>query len=194
MVDKVELIKQALKAIGKDSQIFVSTFTPVALKGGKKNPMQNKVFKQNKDMEIALFGYGKHPEYADFVRAQMIAEGKDPAEFTGGKRAWGEEVRGTPFLKHNDTFYLRYIALASGKVKYFHKLDDGTFKEIAKNEIIGLDDKPEEEKPSNPDTTQGKIETKIIVRTNKVENLRSIRVDSGIMLLGAPEVLLEKAQ
>lgn len=144
--------------------VGIDMLTDVKLKGGKKNPMQGRVTKLVTGATVMCFANGKSNAYNNMVKRRLIEEGKDAADFELGPRAWGERIKGTPFITHKGNVYLEVIFMNSGKTQYFL---DG--KPIAPADIEGLE-KPRE-------GTQGGLENKVIIRTPQLSSIMAMRVN-----------------
>lgn len=89
------------------------------LAGGKSNPMQGRVTRVSTGTNAIISQDKNSSLYYNMVRRRMEAEGISEENFTPGVRRWGERIKGTPILHHNDKFYLACIILKYGKVEYF---------------------------------------------------------------------------
>jgi len=105
------------------------------------------------------------------VARRLTAEGKDPASFVLGERAWGTRVPNMPIIEHfkdgATAYYLEVIFLKPGVVDYFI---DGA--PIAKSDIVGMADKEEGE--------QGGLDNKVIIRSFKADSITEVRVDGKV--------------
>lgn len=152
------------------SFVSLDTETTPTLKGGKKNPHQGRVTKRITGSQVMVFQNKTTNGYANMVARRLETEGKDPASFQLGERAWGERIENLPVVRHVKDgvtkFYVEVIFLKSGTVEYFL---DG--QPIDKSEVIGLEDK--EERASG----QGGLENRVIIRTFALDSIRKIRVN-----------------
>ena len=165
-------IKETINKIKGTSFAGIDTMVDVKLFGGKKNPMQGRVTKLTEDSNVIVFSNVEHSPYEAMVKRRMLAEGKDPAEFTVGKRAWGSRVDRSPFIEHNGKYYLEVIFKNSGKSSYF--LDGNP---IEKEMIEGLENpKQKESDEDEEDKAQGGISEKVIVRTYSLDSIKGLRV------------------
>ena len=148
--------------------VSIDTVTNVPLKGGKTNPMKDRVQKRCKGHNVILYANCKVNGYAAMVRRRLVAEGKDPQDFQLSPRAWGERLKGYPLVIHMKDgvlkFYFEVIFIKPGVTEY---LLDGT--PIAKEAIIGLNESEEGE--------QGGLENKVIIRTYALDSIERIRID-----------------
>lgn len=151
-----------LSALNGNGFVGVDTETVPVLKGGKKNPMQGRVKKVVSGSQCQMFQNKYLNGYEEMVRRRLNAEGKNGTDFQLGSRAWGSRIEGLPLVEHKGKYYLELIYQNSGNVQY---LLDG--EPIAKEEIEGLDDKPE--------GAQGGLSDKVIIRTIALENVRGLR-------------------
>ena len=165
---KIETLAAALENVSGASFVGVDTLTVVALTGGKANPHKGRITKAVTGSSVMVFQNKTTSAYADMVARRLAAEGKNPAGFELGPRAWGERLPSSPIVRHEKggitLYYLEVIFLRSGAVSY--SLDGET---ITKSEIIGLADKVEGE--------QGGLENKVIIRTFGVDSIIALRVD-----------------
>jgi len=145
--------------------VGIDSETAVLLTGGKGNPMQGRVTKRTVGSNVMLFTYKTTNAYDNMVKRRLEQEGKDPASFQLSPRKWGTRRTDAPFVDHNDNVYLEVIFLRAGTSSYYL---DG--KPIAKADIIGLKDKPEE-------AEQGGLENKVIIRTYSVESIKAITIN-----------------
>ena len=136
----------------------------VKLKGGKSNPLQERVEKKVSGSEVLIYNKYDKNGYEELVKEQMIKEGKDPSEFALKPRAWGKRIENTPFVEHNGKYYIECIFNKSGKSEY---LVDG---EVYEDDIEGLPVKKVNEE------SQGGIEKKIEVRTFSVDSIEKIEL------------------
>lgn len=166
---KFETLKEQVEAVRGTTFAGLNTFTQVKLKGGKKNPMQNRVTKRTERANVMLFSNTKDSGYVSMVKKRMIAEGKDPDTFEPKPRRWGTRIGNSPFIEHNDKKYLECFFISPGKSTYY--LDD---EEIDKEDIEGLDIKPKETEAQKE--SQGGIEDKVVIRTFDVNSIESITI------------------
>lgn len=147
--------------------ISLDTETVPTLTGGKSNPHQGRVVKVSRGASVMVFQNKNSNAYENMVNRRLIAEGKDPASFTLGERAWGTRIAGTPFIEHKGETYLEVIFLKAPKETVYFL--DG--KEVNASEIQGL-------KKDEPNAdSQGGLDNKVIIRTFKCDSIKTIRVD-----------------
>ena len=164
-------LKEALSAIEGTTVAGLDTLTDVKLKGGKKNPFQGRVQKRTVGAEVIVYNDSAVNVYANIVKKRMLEEAKDPETFELKPRAWGERIDNSPFIEHNNKYYLECIFTSPGKSVY---LVDGV--ETPKEEIEGLEtDKKVSE------TSQGGIEDKIILRTFSLDSIIELRIGENII-------------
>lgn len=144
----------------------IDTISEVKLKGGKKNPFQNRVFKKTEGSVIILTNTPEHV-YSNMVKKRLVEEGKDFKEFTLQPRAWGSRIANTCFIEHKDEKYLETIFVSAGKSTY---LVDGVETEPSEIEGLELDKKVNE-------NSQGGLDNKVIIRTYKLDSILNIRVN-----------------
>jgi hypothetical protein len=106
--------------------------------------------------------------YENMVQRRLVAEGKDPASFELGARAWGTRVPNMPIVEHFKDgvtkYYLEVIFLKPGKSVY---LLDGA--PIAASDIEGLATAEAGE--------QGGLENKVHIRSFAADSITELRVD-----------------
>ena len=160
-------MSDVLASLSGASFLAIDTEVVVALSGGKKNPMKDRVTKLTTGSRVQVFQNKKINGYDAMVRRRLEAEGKESDSFVLGPRAWGVRVENMPIVTHNGENYLEVIFLKAGTTEYFL---DG--KPIDKKDIIGL-------KESGAAGEQGGLsdESKVIIRTYKFDSIRQIRHD-----------------
>ena len=142
--------------------VGLTTETNIKLTGGKKNPMQGEVTKRTVS-SVQIFTNQNGSAYAAKVQRGLDNEGEG-STFKLSPRTWGERVEGTPFVTHKGTDYLEVIFnKVIGTPEYFR---NGT--PIAKDAIEGLP-------KAKPESKQGGLEDKVIIRTYKFESIKEIR-------------------
>lgn len=144
----------------------IDTISEVKLKGGKKNPLQNRVFKKTEGSVVILTNTPEQV-YANMVKKRLVEEGKDFKQFELKPRTWGERIGNTCFIEHKGEKYLEVLFVSSGNSSY---LVDGV--ETKPEEIEGL----EIEKKINVES-QGGLDNKVIIRTYKTDSVLNIRVN-----------------
>ena len=162
-------VKEIFADVRGTAFIGIDTLSNVALKGGKKNPLQGRVQKKVEGSNV-MIAFGDGSVYENLVKRRMIAEGKDPETFVLKSRAWGKRIDGTPFIEHKDKHYLECIFKHAGNVTY---LVDGV--ETPAEEIECLDLRSDEPEEKETDEGQGGIENKIIIRTYSLDSIQHIR-------------------
>ena len=146
------------------SFIGLDTVTTPKLTGGKKNLMQGRIEKHMDGASVMVFQNKNSNGYENMVNRRLEKEGKNPATFNVGQRAWGERVDGMPIVTHKGDDYLEVIFLKAGEVRY--TLDG---QPIEYSDIEGM-------KPAS-DSSQGGLEDKVVIRTFKADSIKTIRVD-----------------
>lgn len=157
-------VTKMLEGKNGDIHFELDTVTSVKLTGGKKNSLQDRVTKRTVGAEAFVNIGGNGSTYEKLVRENLEKEGKDPSEFELKPRAWGKRIDGTPFVQHNDKYYIECYFLKSGETVY---LVDGS---VTDEEIEGL---PEKKVSEN---SQGGLEEKVIVRTFSLESIERLQV------------------
>ena len=168
---KLEQIKELLESVKGSTFAGLDTLTSVTLKGGKKNPMQNRVTKKTTGANVILFSNTEHNPYEAMVKRRMEAEGKDPETFEVKPRAWGTRVGHSPFIEHKGKYYLEVIFRSSGTSEFFL---DG--EPIAREDIEGLDDESSDKVKETEAASQGGISEKVVLRTFAIENIQELRL------------------
>lgn len=162
---QLEDIQPILERIKGVTFASMDTRTKVALKGGKKNPMKDRVWKVSKKHRVMLFTNSNSNGYENMVRRRLEKEGKTMS-FDVAPRPWGQRIPGTPLVEHKGKYYIEVIFLASGSIEYF--LDDD---QISEGDIEGMPITPEDS------GRQGlEAENKVIVRTFALESIEAIRL------------------
>lgn len=159
-----EKLRSFVEGVNGTTFVGLDTMTVPKLKGGKKNTMQGRVEKVTLGANTMIFSNTSCSGYENMVKKRMVAEGKDPAEFTVGKRAWGTRVGNSCFIEHNGKHYIEVFFISPGETQY---LLDG--KQIEKADVEGLT----ETKPS--ESSQGGIENKVVIRTFAVDSILAVR-------------------
>lgn len=165
---------EAVSNINGASFIGLDTLTEVKLTGGQKNPQQGRITKRMIGASVMAFQNKNINGYEAMVQRRLVAEGKDPASFVLGERAWGTRIPNLPIVEHTDkhgdtSYYLEVIFLSPGDTFY---LCDG--RPIKESDIIGLP-----KAKDNPDA-QGGVDNKVIIRTFKADSITEIRVDGKV--------------
>lgn len=153
--------------INGNTKIAITTETVPVLKGGKANPMKDRVIKRMEGGQVMIFQNKKVNGYVAMIGRRLVAEGKDPSTFVLGPRQWGVRRENMPFVDHinkeGPQVYLEVIFLKPGKVTYYF---DGEL--IPKSLVQGLDDKEEGE--------QGGLDNKVIIRSFNIRNIKEITI------------------
>jgi hypothetical protein len=157
-------VTQIFSNVSGNTIIGLSTKTKVALKGGKKNPMQGRVVKVMRDANVMVFQNKNTNGYANMVARRLEKEGKDSSTFQLSPRVWGHRIAGTPIVEHKDKKYVEVIFLASGEVSY--ELDG---KPIGRDKIVGLE-------VGESDPSQGGLDNKVIVRTFAEDSITEVKI------------------
>lgn len=163
-----EMVENILTGASGD-KFFLTTETNVKLKGGKKNPYQDRVTKrtENSLVQIASATSDDETPYVSMIRNRLVEEGKDPESFEVKPRKWGVRIEGTPFIENKGNYYLECIFEKAGNVTYFL---DGIDVIDDPNEILGF----EEKKPMAAES-QGGIENKVQIRTLSLDSVKDIK-------------------
>lgn len=160
----LEDIQDLLGKINGATFAGLDTVTSVALKGGKKNPMQGEITKHCYGHNVMLFTNKKNSGYDLMVRRRLEKEGKDPSTFILGALKWGQRLPNSPIIEHNGKYYIQVIFISAGAVEYMR-----SGWPIEKLNIEGLDEKPES-------ADQGGLDNKVIVRTYALDSIKAIRI------------------
>jgi hypothetical protein len=164
----------AFSNVNGASFVGIDTMTTVALRGGKSNEQQGRVTKRMTGAQVMVFSNQKTNGYEAMIQRRLEAEGKDPASFSVGPRAWGTRIPDMPIVEHTGKdgvtkYYLEVIFLRPGRVEYF--LDGLSTHKAA---IQGLDEKDPGE--------QGGLENKVVIRTFAAESITAVRVDAKVFV------------
>jgi hypothetical protein len=152
----------------------LDTQTTVTLLGGKKNWQQGRIYKRCLGNRVMLFSNKQVNGYEAQVKRRLEAAGLDPNSFVLSSLPWGERISGTPLITHKDKVYLQCVFMKPGNVRYFISDDNGDFYTIAKEQILGFNDKSGSEH-------QGlERDSQVIVRTYAADSIRCIRAFSEI--------------
>lgn len=161
----------AFQNVSGASFVGLDTLTEPKLTGGKANPMQGRITKRMTGASVMVFQNKNTNGYEAMVQRRLAAEGKDPASFVLGERAWGTRVPNMPIIEHFKDgathYYVEVIFLKSGHTDY---MLDGV--PIAKQDIIGLQDKE--------DGGQGGLDNKVIIRSFAASSVTAVRVDGVV--------------
>ena len=155
----------ALKDPKGGTFVGLDTETVVTLRGGKKNPQQGRVTKRVTGSRVMCFSNSNTNAYAAMVQRRLVQEGKDPAAFELGPRAWGERVPDSCFVVHRGSYYLEAIFLQAGSVQYCL---DGV--PVPASSIEGLPETREQ-------TGQGGLENAVVIRTYALESIVALRAN-----------------
>lgn len=164
-------LQNILANVNGNSFISIDSVTEVKLKGGKANPFQGRVTKRMTGASVMVFQNKKSNAYENMVQRRLVKEGKNPASFVLGERAWGKRIPETPFIEHKGGIYLEVIFLKPGKTEL---LVDG---KPYTAEIPGLETVEVDE------DSQGGLHDKVIIRTFKEASITAVRVDKQEFVL-----------
>lgn len=166
-------VEQALQNVSGGSFVGIDTLTDVKLTGGKKNPHQGRVTKSMTGAQVMVFQNKNINGYEAMIRRRLEAEGKDPATFVLGERAWGQRLPNSPIVVHKKEdgtrYYLEVIFLRAGEVEY---LLDG--KPIAANAIQGLPVVDRDPK------AQGGLDNQVVIRSFGLDSITRLRIDGQV--------------
>jgi hypothetical protein len=164
-------VLNAIANVSGASFVTIDTVTVPKLTGGKKNPHQGRVQKFMTGANVMVFQNKNSNGYENMVNRRLIAEGKDPSNFTLGPRSWGTRLENMPIVEHTKDgtvkHYLEVIFLKAG-ASYF-TLDGNV---VPASSIQGLQESAEGE--------QGGLSDKVVIRTFDVENITQIRADGQV--------------
>ena len=168
---KYSQLINAVANINGASFVGLDTHTDVTLTGGKQNPHQGRVTKKMTGATVMSFQNKNFSAYEAMVQRRLTTEGKDPAAFVLGERAWGTRVPNMPIVEHfkdGDTkYYLEVIFLTPGEVTYY--LDGNP---VPASAIIGL--------KKGTAGEQGGLENKVILRTFAADSITELRIDGQV--------------
>jgi len=161
----------AFSNVSGASFVGIDTLTQVKLLGGKSNPHQGRVTKRMVGASVMVFQNKNINGYDAMVRRRLAQEGKDPASFELGVRAWGVRIPNMPIVQHEKDgqvkYHLEVIFLKPGVVEYL--LDGATINE---RDIVGLQSSGEGE--------QGGLDDKVIIRTFAADSIVEVRIDGKV--------------
>lgn len=161
----------AVAQINGASFVGLDTHTDVKLSGGKSNPMQGRVTKRMIGATVMSFQNKNFSAYEAMIQRRLTAEGKDPAKFVLGERAWGTRIPNMPIIEHfkdgQTRYYLEVIFMKPGVTAYY--LDGAP---VTKADIVGLVDGETGE--------QGGLENKVIIRTFAADSITELRIDGKV--------------
>lgn len=163
---KLSTAQDAFGQLAGGTFVGLDTLTPVSLKGGRANPQQGRVTKRVTGSRVMCFSNQNGSAYEAMVRRRLAAEGRDPATFEVGPRAWGERLVGTPFVHHRGAYYIEVIFLGAGQVEY---LLDGVV--TSRSEIQGLDER------AASSEGQGGLENRVVLRTYALSSITALRAN-----------------
>lgn len=160
----------AFQNVNGASFVGIDTLTEVKLAGGKKNPHQGRITKRMTGASVMCFQNKNVNGYEAMVQRRLLQEGKNPASFELGQRAWGTRIPNMPIIEHfKDGFvhyYVEVIFLKPGDVEY--RLDGAPIK---KADIIGL-----VERVDDPES-QGGVDNKVVIRSFAADSITEVRID-----------------
>ncbi len=164
-------VLNAIANVNGASFVTIDTVTTPKLTGGKSNPHQGRVKKFMTAANVMVFQNKNSNGYENMVNRRLIAEGKDPANFTLGPRQWGTRLENMPIVEHTKDgvtkHYLEVIFLKAGASHY--TLDGNV---VPASSIQGLQESSEGE--------QGGLSDKVVIRTFDVDNITQIRADGQV--------------
>jgi hypothetical protein len=167
---QIATVEQALQNVSGSSFVGLDTITDVKLTGGRANPQQGRVSKRMTGAQVMVFQNRNINGYEAMIRRRLEAEGKDPASFVLGERAWGQRLPNSPIVVHKKgedvKFYLEVIFLRAGHVEY---LLDG--QPVPASAIQGLP-----VVARDPDA-QGGLDNQVVIRTFGVDSITCLRID-----------------
>ena len=146
------------------SFISINTSTEPKLTGGKKNPHLGHVRKVMEGANVMVFQNKTINGYEAMVKRRLEKEGKSSTLFDLSPRVWGTRIPNTPFVEHKGNYYLEVIFLKSGGVTYTLQ---GV--PVEADTIQGL-------KLNNEEADQGGLNDKVIIRSFKIESIRSLTI------------------
>lgn len=158
----VEIITQKqfitlLKEIDYTTIVSMVVNTEPQLKAPKSNPLTGRIKKLS-----YINGMIGNWDYTNAVNNRLEKENK-PTDFKAQPRKWGVHIDGTPFIVHNNNYYVEIRLLNVYQTKY---MVDGI--EVMKDDI--LDNLTKQSNSSRQGTTN-----EVIVRTYKLDSIKSLR-------------------
>lgn len=168
----IDTFVNVMNNVTESEVAFIDTLTRVTLKGGRKNPYQNRVQKRMKNAKVILctFNDGENG-YQNTVKRRLVSEGKNPDNFVLQPRTWGTRLKDIPVVTHVkdgvQRYYLEVIFEQYGDVQY---LVDGVVTDPS--QIEGL-----EQKSENADS-QGGLDNKVVIRTFDMDSVVELRINN----------------
>lgn len=167
-VNDMTNLRTLLKAVNGATFITINTSTTPKLKGGKKNIFNDgRTRKIMTGANVMVFQNKTVNGYDAMVKRRLEKEGKAPESFNLSPRTWGTRLPNTPIVEHKGSYYLEVIFLNAGEVHYEV---DGVVTDAA--DIVGLDLDREEGR-------QGGLNDKVIIRTFRVDSIKSITINKN---------------
>lgn len=161
----------AFSNVSGSSFVGIDTLTEVKLLGGKGNAHQGRVTKRMVGAQVMVFQNKNINGYESMIARRLAQEGKDPASFVLGVRAWGVRVPNMPIVQHEKDgqvkYYLEVIFLKPGTVEY--RLDGVP---IAQADIVGL--------PAAGEGEQGGLDNKVVIRSFAADSVTEVRIDGKV--------------
>jgi hypothetical protein len=172
---QIDTFLQVMKNVGECESATMSTLTNVSLKGGRKNPFQNRVQKRMINAKVVLCASNDHVNgYQSTVRNRLVSEGKSAEAFVLQPRKWGSRMMNAPVVEHVKDgvkkYYLEVIFESGGSVEY---LVDGVT--TNPSEIEGL----ELSKPESEDSQCG-LTNKVVIRTFDMDSVVELRINNQV--------------
>ncbi len=153
------------------SFVGIDTLTEVKLLGGQRNAQQGRITKRMVGAQVMVFQNKNINGYEAMIFRRLAQEGKDPASFKLGVRAWGTRIPNMPIVTHEKdgqvNYYLEVIFLKPGKVEY--RLDGAPINE---SNIVGL--------PVAREGEQGGLDDKVVIRTFAASSVTEVRIDGKV--------------
>lgn len=166
--------------VDPNAEIHIDMRTEQKLTGGKSNPMQGRVFKETYMLPIEIALPGVAGGYAERLKAQATADGKDPDAYTPKARAWGTRVNDGPLIEHKGEYYLEFFVIGPGQTNYVYDVNDsGRAEEFVPIERTAIEGMPESKKPGSH--TQDGLSKKIDVRCIKLSNIIRFHIGDKII-------------
>lgn len=153
------------------SFVTLNTSRIVELSGGKSNPLKGRITKKVSGTNVLISQDRTKSAYHEMIRRRLIAQGTANPDFEPSKRTWGERIKDTPIIQHNDKFYLGCIILREGKSSYFL---DGL--PIAITDITGL--------KHEAVTPQFGLEKPVLYRLYSTDSITSLKFKKTLYING----------
>ncbi len=181
----IERATDIFRNVNGTSFIGLDSETIVPLRGGRRNPMKDRIAKRMNGASVMVFQNKTGSAYARMVERRLIAEGMDVA-WQVSPRKWGERIPETPLVQHEVDgelrHYLEVIFLKPGSVTWWQYEGagrQGECLEITREDAYGYGYRDSVVKPES----QGGLHNKVIIRDYLLESILGLRIDGAVIQL-----------